>query len=75
MLTFKARYIVLTGLCLLIGGFVYEAIFNGLPYPDPTPEMSAQWALNETVASIFYRAGLLVIAAGMAWGLYSKLKR
>jgi hypothetical protein len=75
MLTIKARYVILTGLCLLLAGFVYEATFNGLPYPDPTPEMSAQWAYHETIAGIFYRAGVLVIAAGLAWGLYRKLKR
>lgn len=71
----KARYIILLGIMLLVAGFIFEAISNGLPYPDPTPEMTAQWHSNEMVASYFYLGGLVILAAGVAVFILRKVFR
>jgi hypothetical protein len=39
------------GLCLLIGGFIYDIFLAGIPYQDPTPEMSAGYARHSLIAS------------------------
>ncbi len=39
------------GLVLLLAGFVYDVMFAGIPYQDPTPEMSARYAHHARIAS------------------------
>jgi hypothetical protein len=50
-------------LLMIVGAFVYDLIFAGLPYPDPTPAMAARYALHSQIASIGYMVGLLVLLA------------
>lgn len=61
--------LVATGLAILVGGFVYDVAFAGIPYPDPTPAMQADYAHHARVASRIRWAGLLVALAGAAAGL------
>lgn len=52
------------GLLLLIGGFVYDLTFAGIPYQDPTPEMSARYAYHSRVAGMIYRLALVTFVIG-----------
>jgi hypothetical protein len=52
------------GLFLLVGGFVYETMFAGLPYQDPTPEMSASYARHVRTASVLCWTGMAVLLSG-----------
>lgn len=72
MTEFKARYPMLVGIALLVLGFLYEALFNGIPYPDPTPEMTERWQFNELVAWYFYLAGVVFLAVGLAMLIFRK---
>jgi hypothetical protein len=38
------------GLLLLASGFVYDLVFAGIPYQDPTPAMSARYAFHARIA-------------------------
>lgn len=58
-----AIILMVVGAVLFIGGWVYDVLFAGLPYPDATPEQQASWDLQKTIAS-YIRFG----AIG-AWGL------
>lgn len=49
--------LIAAGLFLLFGGFVYDVIFAGIPYQDPTPEMSARYAYHQQIASIICWCG------------------
>ena len=42
---------IAAGLFLLVGGFIYDVIFAGIPYQDPTTEMSAHYARHSGIAS------------------------
>jgi hypothetical protein len=53
------------GLVLLVAGFVYDVIFAGIPYQDPTPEMAARYAHHASIASMLYRFGGLVLFIGL----------
>lgn len=57
-------FLVATGLAIFVGGFVYDVAFAGIPYPDPTPAMEADFARHARVASLIRWAGLLVVLAG-----------
>lgn len=48
---------IVIGLIVLISGFIYDLIFAGIPYPDPTPELAAKYALHSQIASIIRWSG------------------
>jgi hypothetical protein len=60
---------MIAGLLLLAGGFVYDVIYAGIPYQDPTPEMSARYAFHARVASIIYLTGTGVFVVGSVAGI------
>jgi len=59
-----ALLLIASGLCLLVGGFIYEVMFAGIPYQDPTPEMEANYAHHSAVASSIYWASLGCMLSG-----------
>ena len=59
-------FLVATGLTVLVGGFVYDVAFAGIPYPDPTPAMAADHAHHARVASLIRWAGAVVVLVGIA---------
>jgi hypothetical protein len=61
--------LIAAGLCLLVGGFVYDVIFGGIPYQDPAPEMSARYALHSRVASIIRLSGFAAMVVGGVAGV------
>jgi len=60
--------VVSTGLLLLVAGFVYDVVFAGIPYPDPTPEMAAAYARQAGVAATIRWVGLGLALAGTVGG-------
>lgn len=67
--------LVLAGLALMLAGFAYAMIFAGIPFPDPTPEMAADYARQLAIADGLALAGLILFAAGAIWGLVRLLMR
>jgi hypothetical protein len=55
-----------TGLFLLVGGFFYDTMFAGIPYQDPTPEMSSLYADHAKVAAVICWTG---VAASLMGGI------
>lgn len=67
--------LIVVGLLLMAGGFVYDTMFAGLPYQDPTPEMSARYAFHSRIASIFYLSGAGAFVIGLTAGVIRRLMR
>ena len=42
----------LIGLLIILAGFVYDVMFAGIPYQDPTPAMQTAYNYHAQVASI-----------------------
>ena len=64
------------GLALVLGGFIYDVLFAGIPYQDPTPEMSARYAHHAHIASVMGWLGAAVILSGaLAWIIRSIVRR
>jgi len=54
-----------TGLAIFSTGFVYDVLFVGIPYQDPTPELQARYDFHSAVAGWFYTAGGILFLAGL----------
>jgi len=52
------------GIILIFTGFVYDALFAGIPYQDPTPEMLASYDLHSQIASIIRWSGVGISVIG-----------
>lgn len=63
------------GFCLLIGGFVYDVRFAGIPYQDPTPEMSARYASHSRIASVLRWTGVAAFLFGGVVGIGRRFRR
>jgi hypothetical protein len=55
----------LTGIGIIIIGFVYDVLFAGIPYQDPTPELQARYDFHSAVAGSLYKSGCLVVLLGL----------
>jgi hypothetical protein len=61
---------------LLLAGFLYDLVFAGIPYQDPTPEMAASYASHASIASmIYWSAALVFLAAVTAVVVRSRVRR
>jgi hypothetical protein len=56
--------IIVFGVLVSIGGFFDDAMFAGLPYQDPTPELEANYRFHSEVASAIEQTGLGIIGLG-----------
>ena len=54
----------LIGLLIVITGIIYGAVFAGIPYQDPTPEMQASWNFHNGVAKLMFRTGCITLIIG-----------
>jgi hypothetical protein len=61
----KILFLPLLGLLILVAGFVYFVTFAGLPYPDPTPELQAEWKYHENISWIILKIGGFVLFVGL----------
>ena len=61
----KILALPLVGLLTMITGFVYFVTFAGLPYPDPTPELQAEWKYHENISWIILKIGGFVLLVGL----------
>jgi hypothetical protein len=69
MRRFRPLMLIAAGLFLLFAGFIYDVMFAGIPYQDPTPEMSARYAHHAHIASVIRWLGLGVFLIGAVAGI------
>ena len=67
MKRFRPLILTAAGLFLFLGGFVYDVEFAGIPYQDPTREMSAHYAHHAHVASAIRWVGVGVFLFGVLY--------
>ena len=53
------------GFGIVLTGFVYDVMFAGIPYQDPTPELQARYNFHSSVAGLFYKAGGILLLIGL----------
>jgi hypothetical protein len=63
----KNKRFVVLGLIIIFSGFVYDILFAGIPYQDPSPRMLASYNFHAQIASIIRWGGTAIcIIAGVA---------
>lgn len=55
-----------TGMAVILAGFVYDVIFAGIPYQDPSPELLSQYQFHAHIARQFYKVGWIAAVIGLA---------
>ena len=53
------------GIVIILAGFVYDIIFAGIPYQDPTPVMLASYNMHAQIASTFRWSGALLLGVAI----------
>ncbi|MCJ7592303.1 MAG: hypothetical protein MUO51_13200 [Woeseiaceae bacterium] len=69
MKQFWPHILIATGLFVILGGFIYDVIFAGIPYQDPTPEMSTRYSRHAHIASTIRWYGLGGVLFGALAGV------
>lgn len=57
--------ILLLGVVVFLAGFVYDVLFAGIPYQDPTPELAARYAFHSGVAEAIRGVGGVFLGVGL----------
>ncbi|MDA0767935.1 MAG: hypothetical protein O3A92_14080 [Verrucomicrobia bacterium] len=60
--------LILAGLGMVFGGFGFDVLFAGVPYQDPTPEMTAGYERNGMIGSGVSWTGVVVMMSGCSAG-------
>ena len=58
--------IAIAGCLIFASGVYYMIIRAGIPYQDPTPEMSLNYEINYRVGEILFTMGAAAFAVGAA---------
>ena len=66
--------LLLLGIMIIFVGFVYDVLFAGIPFQDPTPAMLATYNFHATIASTIRWVGtgislLALIIIVLRWGV------
>lgn len=72
MKRFWPRVLMGMGIFILFGGFIYDVLFAGLPYQDPSPETVARYNHHSHIAGVIRWTGLAIFFLG---GLGSIIRR
>ena len=60
--------LIAAGLFLLFAGFIYDVMFAGIPYQDPTPEISARYVRHAGIAAAMRWCGAGALLFGSLAG-------
>lgn len=72
---FKPLFLMIFGLTLLMLGLIYDGLFAGIPYQDPSPEVYANWKFHGQIASRILFSGLIVIGLSILVFTGQKFKK
>ncbi len=61
--------IIVFGFMVIFAGFLYDVLFAGIPYQDPTPALAAKYLFHSNIASIIRWSGLGIVFLGGLTGV------
>jgi len=67
--------LLVLGIAIIFLGFVYDVLFAGIPYQDPTPALQASYDLHSRIASIIRWSGVGIIMVGGCVGIIRRLMK
>ncbi len=66
MITLK-KYLFLLGIVIIIIGFVYDIMFAGIPFQDPSTQLMEKYNQNTFVSDVIIKLGLLILLIGIVF--------
>jgi len=67
--------LIFIGITIIFVGFVYDVLFAGIPYQDPTPAMLAIYNFHAQIASMIRWGGAGIFMAGGMAVIVQRLSR
>ena len=64
---------IIGGILLIVIGFIYDVIFAGIPYQDPTPLMIQKFNFHKNVAGKIELIGLSIMLISLLGIIIKKL--
>ena len=64
MKRFMPFLLIVSGITIIFAGFVYDVLFAGIPYQDPTPALTASYNFHSQIASIIRWSGMGIFIIG-----------
>lgn len=64
MKRFSSLILIALGIIIVFAGFVYDVLFAGIPYQDPTPALAASYNFHSQIASIIRWSGIGICIIG-----------
>ena len=58
--------LIALGIIVFFAGFVYDVLYAGIPYQDPTPALAASYNFHSHIASIIRWSGMGICGIGGA---------
>lgn len=65
--------LIAAGALIALSGFVYDVLFAGIPYQDPTAELAARYEYHAWIASAILRCGICVFLIGAVAGVVFRI--
>jgi len=62
---------LLLGIGIIVAGFLYDSFFAGIPFQDPTPQMTLHYNQQKTLVSWIYLSGCAIFTLGFGGGIVS----
>lgn len=64
-----AVVLVAIGFGIMMVGLLYDIMYAGIPYQDPTPELAAEYAVSKAVADTLFLIGASVASCGSLFAI------
>ena len=66
---------IVFGIIIIFIGFVYDVLFAGIPYQDPTPALAVSFAFHSQIASIIRWGGASIVITGGVTIIFLRLTK
>ena len=66
---------LILGVLLIISGFIYDVFLAGIPYQDPTLEMTQKYNFHRSMANTIELIGLAGVIIGIIGSILKKLSK
>jgi hypothetical protein len=67
--------VIISGITIIFVGFVYDVLFAGIPYQDPTPMLVARYEFHSQIASMIRWSGVSISMIGGMAAILRRLRR
>lgn len=66
------KYLLKIGIAIIVIGFLYDAIFVGMPYQDPPKEVLVTLERNAIISKTIIKIGLAIVLISIAGKIASQ---